>query len=109
MQDSCTGGAMTATTQEKYRELALTEGGPTYQIEKRVGLIRKNSPLIVRRALLSICITWLPLSILAALQGNATGHHVAVPFLGDFAVHTRFLLAVPILLAAETIIGPRRA
>jgi hypothetical protein len=100
---------MTTTTEGEYRELALTQGGPTYQIEKRVGLIRKNSPLIVRRALLSICITWLPLLILAALQGNAMGHHVAVTFLGDFAVHSRFLLAVPLLLAAETIIGPRLA
>lgn len=100
---------MTATTEGEYRELILTAGGPTYELEKRVGLIRKNSPLIVRRALLSICITWLPLLVLAALQGNATGHHVAVPFLGDFAVHARFLLAVPLLLAAETILGPRLA
>jgi hypothetical protein len=100
---------MTGATEGEIRELTLTQGGPTYQIEKRVGLIRKNSPLVVRRALLSICVTWLPLLILAALQGYATGHHVAVPFLGDFAVHARFLLAVPILLAAETILGPRLA
>jgi hypothetical protein len=97
------------TTTDVYRDLTLTEGGPTYQIERRVGLIRHNSPLLVRRALLSVCVTWFPLLALAALQGNATGHHIPVPFLGDFAVHTRFLLAVPLLLAAETIIGPRLA
>jgi hypothetical protein len=100
---------MTSTTEEEYRQLNLTEGGPTYQIERRVGLIRKNSPQIVRRALLSICVTWLPLLIIAALQGNATGQHVAVPFWGDFAVHARFLLALPLLLAAETVLGPRLA
>jgi hypothetical protein len=96
-------------TTEAYRNLILTEGGPTYQLERRVGLIRHNSPMLVRRALLSVCVTWVPLLALAALQGDATGHHVTVPFLGDFAVHTRFLLAVPLLLAAETIIGPRLA
>ena len=46
---------------------------------------------------------------LAALQGFAMGHQVEVPFLNDFAVHARFLFAVPILLSAETILGPRLA
>jgi hypothetical protein len=92
-----------------YRDLILTEGGPTYQIEKRVGIIQQASPRIVRRALLSICVTWLVLLILSALQGHAVGHRVTVPFLSDFAAHTRFLLALPLLLAAETIIGPRLA
>ena len=32
-----------------------------------------------------------------------------MPFLNDFAVHARFLFAVPILLSAETILGPRLA
>jgi hypothetical protein len=58
---------MTATTDVAYRDLILTEGGPTYQIEKRVGLIRENSPRIVHRALLWICVTWLPLLVLAVL------------------------------------------
>ncbi len=49
------------------------------------------------------------LLVLAALQGFAIGQRVAVPFLGDFAVHARFLFAVPILLLAETIVGPRIA
>jgi hypothetical protein len=50
-----------------------------------------------------------PLLVLSALQGTAIGHRVAVPFLGDFAVHARFLLSVPLLLLAETILGPKLA
>ena len=91
------------------RELSLTEGGPTYRLQVRLGLIRQNSPRIVRRALFSILVTWMPLFILSELQGTATGHGVAVPFLKDFAVHARFVLAVPLLLLAETILGPRLA
>lgn len=91
------------------RSFSLTDGGPTYRIEKRVGLIRENKPRIVRRACFAIVVTWVPLVVLSALQGAATGHRVAVPFLRDFAVHARFLLSVPLLLLAETILGPRLA
>jgi hypothetical protein len=89
-----------------HRMLLLTEGGPTYRIEKRLGLIREKSPLIVRRALLSILITWVPLLVLSVLQGTAIGHRVVVPFLRDFAVHPRFILSVPLLIVAEVILGP---
>jgi hypothetical protein len=54
-------------------------------------------------------LTWLPLLVLSALEKFATGNRVPVPFLRDFAVHTRFLLAVPLLLAAENVLGPRLA
>jgi hypothetical protein len=92
-----------------HRRFLLTEGGPTHRLEIRLGLIRANAPHILRRALLSILVTWVPLLILSILQRNATGHLVPVPFLRDFAAHARFLLAVPILLLAETALGPRLA
>ncbi len=89
--------------------LILTEGGPTYRIEKWLGIIREQSPNIVRRAIFSIFLTWVPLFILCLLQGTAFGTRVAAPFLRDFATYTRFLLALPILLGAETILGPHLA
>ena len=100
---------MTELTSISRRKFLLTEGGPTFRLEERVGLIRANSKRILRRALLSVLLTWVPLLILSALQGNATGQLVPVPFLRDFAVHARFLLAVPLLLLAETLLGPRLA
>jgi hypothetical protein len=100
---------MTDPVSMNHRRFLLTEGGPTYRLETRVGLIRANSTRILRRALLSILLTWIPLLILSALQGNAMGHMVPVPFLRDFAVHARFLLAVPLLLLAETLLGSRLA
>jgi hypothetical protein len=103
------GGAMTDPAAANRDQFLLTQGGPTYRLEMRVGLIRANSSRILRRALLSIVATWIPLLILSALQGNATGHLVSVPFLRDFAVHARFLLSVPLLLLAETLLGPHLA
>jgi hypothetical protein len=100
---------MTVPEQPASRELLPTEGGPTYRIEKRRGLMRENSARIVRRAFVSICLTWLVLLALAAFQGFAVGHSVPVPFLRDIAVHARFILAVPLLLLAENVVGPRLA
>jgi hypothetical protein len=91
------------------RELLPTERGPTYRIEKRRELMRENSPRVIRRAFVSICLTWLVLLALAAFQGFAVGHRVPVPFLRDIALHARFILAVPLLLLAENIVGPRLA
>jgi hypothetical protein len=85
------------------------EGGPLFRIEKRVGLIKANSQLTVRRAIWAAVVTWLPLLILSAIQETALGHEVSVPFLHDFSVYSRFLLAVPLLLLAEIILGPRIA
>jgi hypothetical protein len=103
------GEAMTDLAATNHPKFLLTEGGPTYRLEMLLGLIQANSPAIVRRAFLSILITWVPLLVLSAMQGTAMGHLVPISFLHDFAVHARFLLAVPILLLAETILGPRLA
>lgn len=62
------------------RDFSFTEGDPTYRIEQRLGLIRVRSPQIVRTAMIAIGATWIPLFALPAVQGNAVGHGIAVPF-----------------------------
>lgn len=97
---------------ETYRNdkpFLLMEGGPLYRIEKRVGIIKANVPFTKRRALVAALITWVPLLLLAAIRGTAFGHQVPVPYLRDFSTYTRFLLAVPMLLLAENLLGPRIA
>ena len=91
------------------RSFLLMEGGPLYRLEKRVGLIREHAPFTIRRAVVSVFITWLPLLILSAIQGRAVGHNVTMPFLRDFSAYARFLLSVPLLLVAEVFLGPRIA
>jgi len=90
------------------RSFLLMEGGPLFNFQKRVGLIKQNSDRIKKRALLAAVVTWLPLFLLAVMQGRAFGH-VPVPFVRDFSTFTRFLLAIPILVFAENILGPRIA
>jgi hypothetical protein len=91
------------------RRFLLAEGGHSHRLEVRLGLIRGDSPSIIRRWFLPILVTWVPLLALSALQGNAIGHLVSIPFIRDFAVHARFLLTVPILFLAAPVLGPRFA
>ncbi len=48
-----------------------------------------------------------PLLILAAVEGLAWGDRVAVPLLKDFLPYGQFLLAVPVLVFGEKIVGKR--
>lgn len=100
---------MNESSEPNFRPLLLMEGGPLYSFQKRLGLIRHRAPQIKRRAVLAALLTWLPLLILSAIQGRAFGHSVPVSFIRDFGAFSRFLLAVPLLLLAENILGPRIA
>lgn len=86
-------------------DFSLMEMGPTYRFQQRLGLIKPGAPNVVRRVLMSILLTWIPLLILSAVQGLAIGNEVRIPFLADFEAYARFLLAIPILILAENSIG----
>jgi hypothetical protein len=57
-----------------------------------------------RRILVISLFAWLPLLVLTLLGGQAFGGSVKIPFLGDFEAHIRFLIALPVLIAAELIV-----
>ena len=82
------------------------EGGPLFNLQKWVGLARPDR--IRRRAALSALLTFFPLLFLSLLERRAAAH-VDVPFFRDFSTYSRFLLAIPLLLIAENILGPRIA
>ena len=48
-----------------------------------------------------------PLLVLSLAQGVAFGHRVELPFLADFSPNVRFLVALPILVLAESRINRR--
>ncbi|HTR19471.1 MAG TPA: hypothetical protein VMH88_01345 [Gemmatimonadales bacterium] len=82
-------------------------GGPLYQLLRRAHLTGTDLELARQRILVLTALTWLPLLILSALQGLALGAKVAVPFLRDVEVNARFLLVVPLLIAAEITVHKR--
>ena len=88
------------------RKLSVVEGGPLDRLQLRLGLMKLQRPLIVRRAMIFALIAWLPLLILSTLQGLLL-KNVRIPFLYDPSAHIRFLLSVPLLIVAEVVIGSR--
>ncbi len=60
--------------------------------------------LLPRRMLVMVCIAWLPLLVLSAFAGNALRGTLGIPFLYDIDAHSRFLIALPLLIAAEVVV-----
>src|SRR5882672_6159003 len=85
-------------------DFSLILGGPLYQLFCRAHLSGKVLELLRRRLLVLCGVAWVPLFLLAVLEGNALGSAVRVPFLLDPEVYARFLLALPLLIIAELVI-----
>lgn len=60
----------------------------------------------VRRGVIWLGVTWLPLLVLSIASGTAWGSKVRIPLLYDFSIYGRFLVALPLLIAAEAFIDP---
>jgi len=82
-------------------------GGPAYRFMQRVGVIRGRGPSIGRRTVAFIAVTWLPMLLFAAIEGYAIGPTPRQSLLLDFATYARFFIAVPLIFAAESVVGPR--
>lgn len=86
-------------------DFSLVLGGPLYQLLRRTHLTGPALEEMYRRIIVAALITWLPLAILSLIQGTPAG--VKLTFLHDIEAHVRFLIAVPVLIAAEIIVHRR--
>ncbi|MGO9061072.1 MAG: hypothetical protein ACLQU2_27380 [Candidatus Binataceae bacterium] len=86
---------------------SLTEGGPGTAFLKRLRLIHPElGASSARTALILMTLLWVPLCVLCLIKGVAFSG-VKLPFFYDIAAHTRFLLAVPVLVLADIPVGAR--
>lgn len=86
---------------------SIVLGGPLYEFWRRTRLTGGSLELLVRRAVVLALFAWLPLLLLSALDGQLLHGDAAVPFLWDIEVHARFLIALPLLIAAELAVQRR--
>jgi hypothetical protein len=82
-------------------DFSLVSGGFLFQLLRNTRLCGDSLQFLWRRTFILSAIAWLPLLILSAFTGTALGGAVRVPFLSDFDTNIRFLIALPILIAAE--------
>jgi hypothetical protein len=88
-------------------DFSLVLGGPLFQLLRRSHLSGDALELMRRRIIIIPLLAWLPLLVLSALEGQALGGNVAVPFLLDVDAHVRFLVALPLLIVAELVVHQR--
>ena len=88
-------------------DFSLVLGGPLFQLLRRAHLSDDALSLQRRRIIVITLVAWLPLLLLSAIGGELLGGSVAVPFLLDVEVQVKFLLVVPLLIAAELIVHQR--
>jgi hypothetical protein len=89
------------------QDFSLVHGGPLFQLLLRGHFASDALTLVVRRIILFVLITWVPLLALSALEGHLRDGGVTLPFLPDLETHIRFLVVVPLLLAAELVVHRR--
>ena len=95
---------MDAATQKAAADFSLVVDDPLYRAQQTLGLIpRRGGFGLGRRIAVAIAITWLPLVVYAFVRRRLlVGGEAPEPLLEHFGVHARFLLALPLLLVAES-------
>jgi hypothetical protein len=92
---------------DDHPDFSLVLGGPLFQLYRRAHLSGPGLELARRRVVVLATVAWLPLLLLSVIGGHALGDTIEVPFLYDIEAHVRFLIALPILVAAELVVHSR--
>lgn len=86
------------------QEFSLGTGGLLYYFYLKAGLLKRPLLLYKRRIFVVCMFAWLPLFIIS-LFNNLAFSNVDMPFACDIGVHTRFLIALPILIYSDVLIN----
>ena len=87
--------------EERITEFLLSHGGPFYELQRQLGLIRENALQTIPRILVFTGLAWgIPL-LLSVAQGHAYGPAAEGPYLLDLGVWARFLIAVGLFILME--------
>ncbi len=85
----------------------LFEGGPFAKVQAALRLAGMERRHLQRKVIGAVLVTWVPLAVLAAVQGRAIGPPWRDSMLLDVAMCARFLVALPLLILATP--GLRRS
>jgi len=91
---------------DKLHDFSLVLGGPTYQFFRKSHLAGDALEMLYRRLIIITLLAWLPLLLLSTIS-SSTGSVGRLSFFHDVEVHVRFLVALPVLIAAELIVHSR--
>lgn len=89
------------------QDFSLVLGGPLFQLLRRAHLSDDALRLVRQRIVIFSLLVWVPLLVLSILEGQVLRGYATVPFLLDLDVHIRFLVTMPLLIAAEFVVHRR--
>ena len=98
---------MDATLPLAKQDFSLVLGGPIYQLFRRAHLSGPALEQLWRRIWIITGVAWGPLLLLSIADGHAVGPPSTLPFLRDIEAQVRFLIAVPVFIAAELVVHQR--
>lgn len=78
-----------------------SRGGPFFELQRRLGMLRENTLQAGRRAAIFVAIAWGAPLLLSLIDGQAFGPMSARPFLLDFGAWARFFIATGLFVLAE--------
>ena len=78
----------------------LFEDGPFARLQAAVRLAGTEQRHVRRRLIFAVLATWVPLAVLAAVQGRAIGPSWRESMLLDVGMYARYLVALPLLILA---------
>jgi hypothetical protein len=82
-------------------DFSLVRGDWPSRLQQAIGLMPAGGGLGVgRRVLVLVSVTWVPIAIWAVLTGRMLAGRVQEPLFQHFGVHTRCLVAIPLLVVA---------
>jgi hypothetical protein len=88
-------------------DFRIARGGPYYDLQQRLGLLREEALHAGRRALLLVGLAWGVPLVLSAIAGHALGPAASRPFLLDLGAWARFFVAIGIFVLMERMIEER--
>jgi hypothetical protein len=88
-------------------DFLIARGGPYYDLQQRLGLLREEALRAGRRAVILVGLAWGVPLVLSAVAGNAIGASATRPFLLDLGAWARFFIAIAIFVLMERLVEER--
>lgn len=78
-----------------------SHGGPFFELQRRLGLLREDALLAGRRATMFVALAWGVPFLLSLIHGDAFTLTGGRPFVLDFGAWARFFIAIALFVLAE--------
>lgn len=91
---------------DETEDFSLVLGGPLFQLLRKAHLKGNTLELLHRRIIAVMLLAWVPMAVLSIFSGIG-GSSGRISFFTDIEVHTRFLIALPILIGVELLVHSR--